>query len=496
MSETTNTIDSSRCMIVGAGNIGLQLLGMLSRDLSLVLVDASAEALKRASELRGNGLITHAGDATSRLVLEQAGIAGVDTVVITTSSEAVNIEVARVIDAHFDIPRVIAIGISQDGIRQLAGFGCEVEGIFKVSAIGLRNRLEQRTKTVHGIGLGKNEILEVEVHPHSRLANKPLASLKPRSWRAGIIYRDGNILVPRGDTILRPRDRVLVLGEPAVVRTVADLLAFRFTRFPLEFGDTLVAWLGEGENEALLAELDYLLEIFPLRKARLVCRRADETLAARLAAMAQRHRLLDHSLHTVARGTPSEALLDTLREQGGSAGLLVLPHPGQSVWSRPWHKQAIQQLIQTAGAPLLLARGSHPYSRVAVPCLEPVGAQAALETTLEMSQEVDYAIDALLVDVSPYIGAPEEFNAFTTMEKMVADLGLAYKRKVRPRTLEGNPVHAVTAALAESNLTVYSVSAWPVHGFWRALLHPDPAWETVRRTPVSTLLLPAIAAYA
>ena len=103
MSETTNTIDSSRCMIVGAGNIGLQLLGMLSRDLSLILVDASAEALKRASELRGNGLITHAGDATSRLVLEQAGIAGVDTVVITTSSETVNIEVARVIKDHFDI---------------------------------------------------------------------------------------------------------------------------------------------------------------------------------------------------------------------------------------------------------------------------------------------------------------------------------------------------------------------------------------------------------
>jgi Trk K+ transport system NAD-binding subunit len=39
--------------------------------------------------------------ATSRLVLEQAGVGEADTVAITTTTETVNLEVARVLRDHF-----------------------------------------------------------------------------------------------------------------------------------------------------------------------------------------------------------------------------------------------------------------------------------------------------------------------------------------------------------------------------------------------------------
>jgi Trk K+ transport system NAD-binding subunit len=141
----------TRCMIIGAGNIVLQLLRMLSRDLMITLIDTDDTSLQRGQEVLPDNLEIHCGDAASRLLLERVGVANVDSVVITTTTEIVNIEIARVLHDHFKVPRVLVIGITQDGIRQLAGFDCEVEGIFKVSATGLRNCLEQRTKTVHGI---------------------------------------------------------------------------------------------------------------------------------------------------------------------------------------------------------------------------------------------------------------------------------------------------------------------------------------------------------
>jgi Trk K+ transport system NAD-binding subunit len=68
---------TGRYVIIGAGNIGqrlLRLLRLLSADLELVLIDLDQKALDEALQLRSNGLTVVLGDATSRLVLENAGL--------------------------------------------------------------------------------------------------------------------------------------------------------------------------------------------------------------------------------------------------------------------------------------------------------------------------------------------------------------------------------------------------------------------------------------
>ena len=78
---------SGKCMIIGLGDIGLQLVRSLSRNISLICVDTSPELLEVARQLRSEGLETFQGDATSRLVLEKAGVRQVDTILLTTTSE-------------------------------------------------------------------------------------------------------------------------------------------------------------------------------------------------------------------------------------------------------------------------------------------------------------------------------------------------------------------------------------------------------------------------
>lgn len=488
---------AGKFVIVGLGRVGLRLLQLLSKDLTLTCIDPSEQALQAARQMRGDDLATVKGDATSRLVLEAAGVGQADTVVITTTTEKINLEVARVLRSHFEIPRIIAVGITAKGIEEFEDLEIEVENIFNVSATGLRNRLEQKTKTVQGIGLGKNEILEVEVHPNSRLANKPLASLNPRSWRIGIVYRDGNIIIPSGDTILRPKDKTVLLGEPSVIKTVADLLTFRFRHFPLEYGDTLAALIPSQPKESFLEELAYLLSVFPLEKGLLLLQRRTPELEQRLKELAEQNRMRQWDLIDLPGRSPLDGCRQLLEERGPSTALVVLaremlfpPFSSMTIGGRS--KSFLRNLADEVGCPILLAQGSHPYERVAVPSLNRQGLQQSLETTLEMSLTINYKVSVLLVRLSKYIASEEESRLFDTMKKTAADLGLMYKTSVRAEELEGNPITAIAAAAREQNLLVTEIDSWSRRRGLSPLFQPDVAWGIVRRNPVSTLLIPPV----
>jgi len=487
-------MSAGKYVIVGLGSIGLPLVKKLSREFDLVCIDQNAEILEEVKKLRGESVITVDGDATSRLVLEKAGVNNADTVVITTTSQEVNIEVARVLHDHFEIPRVIAIGITQTGIEELEKLDVEVEGIFAVSATGLRNRLERMTKTVHGIGLGKNEILEVEVHLHSRLANKSLSSINPINWRIGIIYRDENIIVPRGDTVLKPKDRAVILGDPSVLKTVAEMLSFRFEHFPLEYGETILAYVEGSEPDAYFEEIAYLFSVFPLEEI-IFLHLQREGVADRIAEMVEKYEFKE----TMTKVTSEEmfpALAEAVREYGRRPGLIVLS-PSALARTIPFagrRRRYLFELASSATCPILLASGTFPYERVAVPCLQMQGLQHAMETALEMSVALNYEISAFILRHSPYIASEEETQEFGRMRETVADMSVIYKTSIRTLELEGNPVKSVLSALGDYNLTVNNIGCWQELGFWQGLLQPDVQWHIVRRSPVSTLLIPPLEA--
>jgi Trk K+ transport system NAD-binding subunit len=465
---------------------------MLSRDLDLVCIDSNEEVQESLKKLRGEAVTFIHGDATSRLVLTKAGVDQADTVVITTTSQEVNIEVARILRDHFTAPRVLAVGITQRGIDELEKLGAEVEGLFAISATGLRNRLERKTKAAHGVGLGKNEILEVEVHPHSRLANKTLASINPINWRVGIIYRDENIIIPRGDTVFKAQDRAIILGDPPVLKTVAEMLAFRFEHFPLEYGAMLLAYVGGGEPDAFFEEIAYLFSVFPLKEV--VFLHSDSTgLARRIGEMIEKHKF-KQAVAEVSEQEMRPALAEAVRQYGRRPGMIVLS-PVTLAASIPFagrRKGFLLELSRAATAPILLAHGSFPYERVAVPCLRVQGLQHALETALEMSSALNYEICALFARLSLYIADEEDARDFERIREMVADMGLIYKTGIRNVELKGNPVRAVVEALAGYNLMLTDTGDWGRQGFWQSLFQPDVSWHVARRAPVSTLLIPPL----
>ena len=484
----------SRFVIIGLGNIGTLLVSMLSRDFDLICIDNDPETLASVEKLNHPHLKGILGDATSRMVLEEAGVAEADTVIVTTTTEKYTIEIARVLHEKFNIPRVIAMGITREGIKQLENLGAEVENIFNISATVLRNRLDFKTKSVLGVGLEKNEILEVEVNPNSALANKQLSSLNLHNWQVGIIYREGNILLPRENTVIKPRDRLIILGYPQTLQSAAEVLTSRSKEFPLRYGDCLTAWLRGDEKEPFFEELGYLFSLLPLKKTLLVYPPNDPTYEENLKKRGEAVKLGDIQLLRADNLNPAN-LKGMLSEKGYKAGILALPKQGLvdsrlNLFDKSKKKFFLLDLATEVHCPIVLAGGTFPYENVAVPCTSFSNMEHALETVLSISASVNFRASALLSKPPDYISTEEEEEGFPQIKKTISELSHAHRKSIKIVEFAGNPIREITAALKEFDLVVGDIGAWNKHGMLHSLVWPDVDWKIMRDSPISTLLVP------
>lgn len=487
-------------VLVGVGNIGKVLLSKLSREFEITCIDSGPEARTAVEGLRGTEkarLIT--GDATSRLVLEKAGIDESEAVLITTTDEKINREVVRILHDHFTPRRIIAIGTTQKGGEEMQSLGAEVINLFTASANDLRNLIEHQAKTAHGIGIGKNEILEVEVHPSSRLKNRPLGSIAPIRWNMGIIYRDGNIIVPKPETVLKEKDRVVVLGDPNVLKTVAELLTADFQKFPLEFGTALMVYLFGAEKEDFFQEIQYLYSTFQLQRLLIIySASAEKLIGGHDAAMEKLG--LTSAVKVVSALHPAEAVRNAIEDQSVQAGLVALSksnleHGRISLFSQK-KKLFVHAMLEASKCPLFLCRGTFPYEKLVVPALENSSLQHQLSKAIELSHTISNELYAALVKPSQYLATADEITKFEEAKKIISNTGLVHRKKIELRLYEGNPVKEIVNGLAGFHLLVLGPSGWKPG--WKninalqSFLFPDVAWRIMRDAPVSCLVLPGL----
>jgi hypothetical protein len=482
-------------VIVGAGNISREILSKLSRDFEITCIDSLADAESVVAGIRGKERTkVIIGDATSRLVLEKARIDESEAVLITTTKEEINIEVARVLHDHFSPRRVISVGITDSGMKKLADLGVEVISIFSACANDIRNLVEHQAKTAYGIGIGKNEILEVEVHPNSRLRNRPLGYIAPIRWNIGIIYREGNILVPKPETVLKEGDKVIILGDPPVLKTVAELLSSEFERFPLEYGTSLAVYLAGKEDEALFPEVSYIYSVFHLDKVHIVYAPAAERLIARHDEMAKKYNLGEAS-KVVSSLAPAEALKSLAIGQGARIGIVVVSRETFLGRGFPYYSAAkklfLSSLVRAVKCPVILARGTYPYGKTLVPALIEYDFRHLIDKAIEISHTITTDVSVVTAKPSEFIATEEESQRFEDAKKVISNIGFIHKKKIDLSVYTGNPVQEISRRLPEHNLLIFGADSWSRQGFFQSLLSPDVAWHILRRSRISSLILPA-----
>ena len=93
------------------------------------------------------------------------------------------------------------------------------------------------------IGLNQGEIMEVAVPFSSAYAFRHIGSIPQIKWKIAAIYRDNKLILPTNATMIKPRDRLLIVGKPQVLANVYNRIKNKSGIFPEPFGKNFYLFL-------------------------------------------------------------------------------------------------------------------------------------------------------------------------------------------------------------------------------------------------------------
>lgn len=216
-------------IVVGGGNTGSELTKYLleAKHTVRVIEERPNVLTKLATEIPADSIVT--GDGSSPAILEQAGIHEAQVLAAVTGSDETNLVVTSLARFEFNVPRVIArINNSKNAWLFTPEMGVDVS--LNQAEILARLSVQEMSigdmMTLLKLTHGKYSLVEEKIEPGAPAIGQPISSLglPPNCIISGII-RHGEIVLPRGTTVLEEQDEVLALVDDPARQVLARLLS-------------------------------------------------------------------------------------------------------------------------------------------------------------------------------------------------------------------------------------------------------------------------------
>ena len=226
---------AERIVIAGGGNIGLFLAQELEARRphgSLTLIEMEAERARFIADKLARTVILN-GDARDREIHEEANLRSAEAIVCVTNDDEVNI-MAALLAKRLGCPHALTLVNNNAYAPLLGSLGIDVVINPRETTVSsvLQHVRRGRIKSVYSIRDGEAEVFEAEALETSPLVGPTLRDARlPTGVIVGAIVRDDRVITPRADTVVRARDRVIVVARAAAVKKVEKLFAVRVDYF-------------------------------------------------------------------------------------------------------------------------------------------------------------------------------------------------------------------------------------------------------------------------
>jgi len=214
---------ASTVMIVGASKICYYLASsLLKMGMSVKIIDQNEQRCVDLSERIPKALVI-VGDGTDTELLQEEGIEQTDAFVAITGIDEANILMAMSAARQSgDNCKVIA-KINRKSLVDLVAAESMIDSVVSAATVttelivqyvrAMESASGAKIKTLHRLVEGAVEALEFEVPADAPFLNIPLKDLKLKSGilLAGIVRRNGQIVIPSGNDMLQAQDDVIVV---------------------------------------------------------------------------------------------------------------------------------------------------------------------------------------------------------------------------------------------------------------------------------------------
>lgn len=222
-----------RVIIVGAGQTGTALATALDKTrINVKIIDKDNERCTRLAEKLEKVIVIN-GDGTDRDLLQEENIQGADFMVAITGDEESNVLIsllAKRLGVKRNITRINKLSY----IPLVSAIGIDTVVSSRLSAIRAILQYIRRGKIISVAPLkGEHaEAIEAEALETSDIVNTPLHKVKfPKGALVGAIVRGDHIIIPRGDSVIRPKDRLIIFALKKVLPKLEKMLTVKLEYF-------------------------------------------------------------------------------------------------------------------------------------------------------------------------------------------------------------------------------------------------------------------------
>tara|TARA_B100000287_G_C20667334_1_gene792136 strand:+ start:1136 stop:2518 length:1383 start_codon:yes stop_codon:yes gene_type:complete len=217
--------ENRKIVIVGAGNIGLNIIKIIEKDypeISCKIIDNDLDRTKIISSELSNQNTILCGDALDTGILKEAGVSGAETIISVTDDDEVNI-FSSMLAKDLGCKRSLAI-VGNENYRRLSKkLNLDVlinPGNITTSAI-LQYVRRGKVKEVHDFGNERGEIMEIEILPTTKFSDKKISELTmPKGIVIGGIVRNNELLLPDDSTIVQVKDKLIIFSVPSAIKDI------------------------------------------------------------------------------------------------------------------------------------------------------------------------------------------------------------------------------------------------------------------------------------
>jgi trk system potassium uptake protein TrkA len=218
-----------RVLIIGGGRIGYRLAERLEeKSISCKIIEKRASQCAFLAEQLDRTVVLH-GDGSDQSLLVEENIHDTDLVVTLTSDEETNIP-ASLLAKRLGAAKTITQINKFSYFSLMSTIGIEQVVSPRLSAINSILQHIRRGKVLSAISIKgeEGEVMEALALPTSDIVAKPLKKIAfPKGAMVAGIIRQETIIIPTGESIIEPDDRIIIFATREAIPGVEKILAVK-----------------------------------------------------------------------------------------------------------------------------------------------------------------------------------------------------------------------------------------------------------------------------
>ena len=222
-----------RALIIGGGRIGERLAKLLEADsIKTKIIEADIARCHYLSEKMEKTVVLHGDGSDQKLFLEE-NMDQSDVVVCVTNVDETNILVS-LLAKNLGVENTITRINKSNYFPLLATIGIEKVVSPRLSAVSSILKEVRKGKVLSDISIlgERGEFIEAIALETSDITDRPLRKISfPKGAILVCIIRNGQIIIPTGDSVVKPGDRIIMFAVKNAVKKLEKLLTVKLDFF-------------------------------------------------------------------------------------------------------------------------------------------------------------------------------------------------------------------------------------------------------------------------